>query len=213
MRNLAKPIKLPRGYLSWSQLWLWEHNPEEYKRHYFEDKKKEEESPKMKFGKKFAESREKNKSCEDPLAELARIFTPSMPIKEVEITAWLMLDNQLKIKLLGKPDGFDKKSLTLVEDKTGAKWTQGMVDKHGQITFYSLIIWLKTKKLLKRIFLNFIPTEVDEDGKVSVCGKARTFQTERKLSDLFLMVNRIAKAAKEINKEYEKYLKSLKKKK
>ena len=213
MRNLAKPIRIPRGYLSWSQLWLWEHDKEEYKRHYFQGLKKYEDNPKMKFGKSFAESRERNESCEDPLAELARIFTPSMPTKEVEIIAWLILDNQIKVKLLGKPDGFDRKSLTLVEDKTGRNWTQRMVDTHGQITFYALIIWLETSKLLKRIFLNFIPTQVDEDGKVSVCGKARTFQTKRELSDLFLMVNRISKAVKEINKEYEKYLKSLKKKK
>ena len=214
MRSSAKVLKLPHGYLSWTQLFLWENNREKYKQSYFENKKDESVAPKREWGKKFAENRERNQSCNEPEAELARIFFPSVKGKEVELSCWLDLNSKEKIKIFGKPDGFDRKTMTLIEDKSGSNWTQGMVDKHGQLTFYSLIIWLKYKKLPARIFLNFIPTIEDEFGDVRVSNKKkqRTFKTIRTLPDIFLMVNRISKAAKEINQEYLKYLKSLKNK-
>lgn len=212
MPKSVKTIKLPRGYLSWTELWLWETNKEKYKKNYFEGKKDESIVPKRDWGKKFAESRERNESCEDPEAELARIFLPSVKDREVELKCWLNLNEKEKVKLFGKPDGFDKKIMTLIEDKSGANWTQRMVDTNGQLTFYSLIIWLKYKKLPKKILLNFLQTKDDGYGNVSASGMPpRTFSTTRKLPDIFLMVNRISKAAKEINKEYLKYLRSIKK--
>jgi len=198
-------IKLPREHFSWSQLWLWENKPWEYKEIYFE-KGKVDSNNRMEFGKKFAEARDSNDS-DDEMIENLNMALPAFKTKEKKLTGYIKVDG-VKIKLIGKPDSLDMKSLSICEDKTGtAKWTQKKVDGWGQLSMYSLLLWLDKKKLWKKMILNWAQTEEDEYGNIELTGHHETFETSRDTVAVLQMANRIKKAIREISIAYINYLK------
>lgn len=204
-----KTLKLPKGYLSPTQLWLWENKRDWYIRKYINGEDIEESNLKMEFGKKFAKSRETDEMLDDENLEMAKILMPTLPIREKEITAFLKLDGGLKVKLLGKPDGFDKKNLDILDDKTGKKWTQKMADQSQQFTFYALLVWLKYKKLPRKIIVNWVEAaerEIEKNGDVYcdiyATGKRQTFISQRKMTDIYSLIGKISKAARDISKLY-----------
>lgn len=105
-----------------------------------------------------------------------------------------MKANLDKIPLFGKLDGWNSRGRVIGEYKASKKWTQGMADKSGQLTFYALMTWLKYNKLPSKIFLHWAETTEDEMGELCLNGNYKTFETKRTLKDIILFSTRITKA-------------------
>jgi len=175
--------------LSWSQLNLWEKDPNMYYQVYFEGLD-QFRTKYLELGKRMADTLENGFDCErDPLFEMLAVFLPSYPRREFDIDAVLE-----GIPLKGKLDGFNPQTLTIGEYKTGKCWTQSMVNSTGQLTFYALLVWLKYKKLPKEIYLHWARTDEDMEGNLKLTGDIKTFKTERSLKDLILFSKRIKSA-------------------
>lgn len=184
--------KLPRGYISWSQYSLFLRSPAEYKRIYI-DGGKGFESDYMDFGRKFAEALEGNKSDRQDI-EIMKELLPSYPKRELKIEA------EFKgIKLLGVLDGWDPRKRIIGEYKTGKKWTQAMVNRHDQLLFYALCVWLKYKKVPK-VRLHWVETSRDNYGNLMLTGMFKNFKRDIRLSDLLLFANKIERVVKGISK-------------
>lgn len=191
MKKNNQQIKLPRPYLSWSQMNLWEQNPELYKEVYIYGRENYP-SEYLELGKEMAEALEKGKS-KNPIIKHLLIFLPKYPKVEYEIKAKLG-----DIPLLGRFDGYNPRKKIIGEFKTGVKWTQGMADKSDQLTFYALLIWLKYKKLPNEILLHWVKTE-NKDGELKLTGDIKTFRTKRSLSEILRFSARIKKCWAGIN--------------
>jgi len=199
MQKSKKQQISPKGYLSWSQLNMFERDVWLYKRVYI-DGEEQFESDALKIGKALAERLENGIECTDKLIEYLAIFMPKYQKREFEIKG--EFDG---IPVLGKLDGFNEKTLEIGEYKTGKNWNQALVDKSGQLTFYAMLVWLKYGKLPSKIKLHWAQTEVDDDGELRITGSIKTFETKRTLSDILLLGGRIKKAWEEILNLTEKY--------
>ncbi len=183
---LDKETLTPRGYLSWSQFNLFRSSKMRYVSAYVYGEKYENEG--MYKGKQFADMLEKDDVSDDPLTEQIRMMLPRFKKREYEIRTELS-----GIPLFGKFDGFDEKTLSLDEVKTGKNgWDQNRVNKCEQITFYSLMIFQKFKKLPPKIRLHYIPTE-KINGVLRFTGEVKSFETKRSLEDVLGLVVPIKK--------------------
>lgn len=178
-----------RGYLSWSQMSLWEKDQNLYYQVYVEGLS-QFKNKFIELGKRMSECLENGfDELRDPLFEVVATFMPGYPQREFEID--VVFEG---IPLKGKLDGWNEKTMTIGEYKTGKNWSQSMVDKHGQLTFYALLIWLKYKKLPEKIFLHWAKTEEDIEGTLKLTGDIKTFSTKRTMKDIILFSKRITKA-------------------
>lgn len=215
----SKPkLKTPRPYLSWSQLALWEKSPYEYAKAYIYSDERIATNAAMDLGRELAEALARNdwKKKEAPDIELARILLPSCRHTEYEVPrlkgdgcgskeipctecAARGIERPLFVRgisIYGKFDGFDdKKNLVITEHKTGrSKWTQKRVDTLGQLSFYSLLVYLKFGKLPDEIRLNWVPAQYDDEGELKLIGDIQTFETRRTMADLLAISVRIERA-------------------
>lgn len=195
----------PRGYLSWSQLSLYEKDPNLYYQVYWEgiDQFK---TKYLELGKRMADTLENGYDVEhDELFELVAVFMPAYPKREFEIKV-----THEGIPLVMKLDGWNEATMTLGEYKTGKCWTQAMADQSGQITMYALGIWKKFKISPKKIkiFLHWAKTEEDEYGELKLTGDIKTFETKRSLADLILFSEQRIKPAWKGICEAGKFMKS-----
>lgn len=185
--------KTPRPHLSYSQLKLWESDPQEYHRRYVLGEKWEGNRY-TEFGSKLANALEFDEPTDDLGLEHIRLFLPKFVKREFKIES-----NCLGVPILSKLDGFDPKKLEIDEVKTGKSWNQKRVDEDDQLTFYSLICYLKYKKQANLIRLHWART-IEEDGIVKATGELKTFITNRFFPQQMEMANRIKKAWAEIKK-------------
>jgi len=194
----------PRGYLSWSQLFLWESAPERYKDYYLDGIGNSIPlSRGVVLGKDVATALETGEETGDELRDLVIAQIPRLADSEREIKATIKI-GKIEIPLLGKLDASSKDLMTIKEYKTGqTKWTQKLVDKQGQITMYCVIIQALTGEIPKDIELVHIPTKADEDGKLELTGDIIIIPTERTTIDILKMKSRIKKAWLEIGKMCE----------
>lgn len=190
---IKKSLTTPRGYLSWSQLSLYEKDPQLYYQVYWEGVA-QFKTKYLELGKRMAKTLENGYDEEhDPVFEEVMRIVPPYPKREVKIKKTFE-----GIPLVGIMDGFDEKNLVIGEFKTGKKWTQSMADTTGQLTFYALLVWLKYKKIPNSMYLHWASTVEDEEGNLRLTGIVRTFKTKRSLSDIILLSKRIKKAWKAI---------------
>jgi len=185
-------MKRPRDYISWSQLTAWEKGKDYYYDLYVLGKSFKNKE--MAFGSKIAEGLESG--SDDPEVEFCRIYLPEPSKREVEMI--VEISKGLKVKIV--MDGFTKKKMLVDEYKTGKmKWNQNRADKHGQITLYDLALYEKFGRIPdNRLF--WIPTAEDSQGRIVLTGEIPyRFSTQRSLSDLALMHERVAQADKEIS--------------
>lgn len=200
-------IILPKGYLSWSQVWLWTTRRKEYIKKYFygEDTFVTKE---MRFGKKFAEAMD-GKYIEDKiimeiigLAERYDVME-----KKFEVNFKIELGD---IPLIGFLDTFDSKTFAFREYKTGkTKWTQKRADGHGQIDFYTFMIYLESKKLPPQIHLDWFETMNSDAGGIQLTGNIQSFPVEKTLGNIMEIGNLIKRVACEITIEYRKHMEEL----
>ena len=177
--------KLPKGYVSWSQLNLWERDPRMYQKVYFDNLGVYSEA--MDFGKRVAVSIENGDNSGDPSIEFIKMLFPKCPQREREYKINAVFEG---IPLKGVMDRFSNK-LTLVQEyKTGkTKWTQKMVDTHGQLTIYGMLVW-KKYGYIPKFELIWAPTIATDDGIVSA-GNVVRFETERTKADFAKMYGRL----------------------
>jgi len=190
----------PKGYLSWSQLSLFERSPDQYYKQYIQGYSGFN-SKYMRLGKRLAEARER-RSDPDPTIDFLAKYMPQYPKREHKIEV-----NFEGIPLLGKLDGWSPLTLTIGEDKSGKNFTQRMADKLGQLDMYSTLVWAKHNRKLPVIKLHWAKT-IEIDGIIQFTGEFKTYQTTRTLKDIILFSKRIKVAwsgicemGKDINKE------------
>lgn len=199
-------LLLPKGYLSWSALQLFESSETKYARKYFEKKDDTWSNDYMTFGKRFATAKETGDCQGDPMLEFAMNAVPSYGNPEYK------LESELKtpygaIKLLSFLDDFHPDLCKILEYKTGTTpWTQAKVQKHGQLHFYAVsvntsiglnpeqtLVWIQTDRV---------------QGEVRPTGRTFEFPFQASLFELKEMEKRITTAGVRIDKMYRDYLKN-----
>lgn len=199
-------LLLPKSYLSYSQMNSWKWSREKYKEIYFEGKPYPT-NPMMDFGKNFSEIMDGKKKTDDIIIQGVVSLMPRYDTSEKEIR-----ESIEGIKLLGYLDSYCSKTHDLYEYKTGtALWTQSKVDKADQLTFYSMLIYLKYKIIPENISLIWAETTIEGD-LVQFTGNVKRFETSRELADVLRMLARTKKVAREISEAYKEYLEITKQK-
>ncbi len=195
-------MRTPKPYLSQSQIYLWENNPEEYKERYFRGKKFES-TVYMDLGKEVALALEKGES-EDEIISLLITTFPAYPLREEPLRVTLK-DGKEEIHLLAILDGIDFDQEILGDYKTGKKWTKKQAQESRQLRFYHLCYFLKTGKMLKKLFIHWAETAWIED-ELRLTGNVQTFEVTHNRLDLLKEQMAVKKAYKEISAAYAKEL-------
>lgn len=222
-RDLHTILLFPK--ISWSSLSKFGYpghmqhaNRAEWYERYVLGVRQTKESPYMKAGKIIGERLVADKKF---LPEV-----PRFPIFEQELKGTIFKT----IELVGHLDGFGLEARLLGEYKTSSNvrtWTQETVDKHDQILFYCLLIWLNfgIRPEDFSITLTYIPCKLVtkkscagkklitmDDKEVVLTGeKAKTFKTKRTMVQVLEFMNTIKNAHAEMrryidirSKEYRK---------
>lgn len=172
---------------------LWEKDPNLYYQVYYEGINIFNNKY-MRLGNKLDKALETDfNEDDDPMIGLMLVFMPKYPERQLVLKTWLE-----GVELLAKLDGWDEKSFTLGEYKSGRKWTQKMVDDSGQITFYALVLYLIYGKI-PNLVLHWAKTCDDENGELVLTGDIKTFNTTRSLQQLIGFTKRIFDSAKGID--------------
>jgi hypothetical protein len=201
-----KKIQLPKGYLSYSQLTLWQADPERYKLLYFEGRDELRSSNKaMDYGKVVADALENANETGDLMTDTAMSLLIKYDIADKEITTTLKTKD-VEIPLIGRPDTMDSKTFAFREYKTGRiKWTAKRAQNHLQMKFYAVLIFLEHKKTLKEAHLDWIET-VTEEGIVKPTGHIESFRVTFSLTDILDTMALITRIAKEIEVAWTSYV-------
>ena len=205
-KKMPNNIHLPKPHFSWSQLNMWETSPKQYEKRYIFG----EQIPinnAMRFGKTVSEALE-TEQTDDPVMQALIDLAPKFNKAEHEIRVVHKMING-NVELFGIVDSFNTKTKHFREYKTGKNgWTQAMVDKFGQITFYNYMLYLQHGKIPEKCYLDWFETEHDY-GQVKLTGRIETFETSRNMLQILEMGARISKAVKNISKLYAEHLPQL----
>lgn len=205
-------LKLPKAYLSYSQMRVWLDDKDQYRARYYLGQE-QTGSRYLLFGSEMAKGLEEG-----------TIHIPSLiqyPVKE----------EQIKLDVEGVPfyayiDQFWPEKVKFREIKTGIKrkdgsprWTQDLVNKHMQLDVYSLLIqekygsvddechldWIITRNKKKTIEMMGHVLE-SESGELEITGEvvsfARVITSNERARIKFL----IRSIAEEISQDYSEYL-------
>lgn len=208
-------IQLPREHISYSQVSLFKSDPKRYAELYFNnDKSFALNNSGLSYGKVFAESLEHEVETGDLLTDAALLLIPKMDVRDKEIAIEIKTDSGW-LKIIGRPDMLDSVSKNFLEVKTGKiKWTQNKAQKHPQMIFYAMLIYLAYGVVLKDAQLVWIQTEevitphspldwLPEDRKViKPTGHVETFKVEFTLKDILNCLAETIRVAKEIELEF-----------
>lgn len=197
-KNLSNNIILPRGYISWSQLSLYKQNKEKYISKYILGEEVDFENSGLKYGKIISELLESNKKSQNETENILKIVLPKYKEREKEISVKMKTKNG-DVVLLGKLDTYQSGKFR--EYKTGTIiWTQEKANNHDQITFYSLMLFLKNQEI-PQSHLDWIETK-NENDEISLTGKIKSFEVKKSLSDLLLLKKEIEKMAIDVSRIY-----------
>lgn len=143
-------MKLP---LSWSQLASFRYNKGEWYSRYILNKK-QEENAEMRFGKLIGE-----RLATEPS------FLPSVP--RLSIFEQKLEGNVGNIPLIGFIDSFCPITKNFIEYKTSSnpkKWTEKTAKEHGQLLFYSFMIFQTYRISPKDITIKLVYIPVHQNG-------------------------------------------------
>lgn len=193
-----KLINLPRGYLSHSQMTLFERDPKLYAKLYFDGRDElRPYSKAMDYGKKIAEALEHMQETGEVVADTAMGYVPKYDEMEYQI------DTELKtqwgwLPLMGKLDTFDPDSYAFRDTKTGkVAWTEKRAQDHDQLHFYTMLIFCKFGALPPSAHIDWIET-FEEDGEVKPTGRVESFETNIGMSEVLAIMARATLVAKDI---------------
>lgn len=202
-----EPILLPKGYLSPSQMEMWEKSPDRYMREYFE-KGRRLVTKYTEFGNVV------HKLIEDGLHEIHLPGLKVYDVPEMEIRI-----DVRGVPTLGRLDGYDETENCFGDYKTGkAAWTQAKVQKHRQFTFYATQVRIIKGIAPRYCDVHWIETlEEDppehtfwkDEPKMRLTGKVRTFRRYFDERELDRMEHDIERVAREISSAYRKFISEL----
>lgn len=201
-----KIIQLPKGYLSYSQIVMWQKDRPRYEKIYFDGKDAKFTNDGMDYGKIMATALEEGYDTGDLLTDAAMTLLPKYDIRDKEIRAELKTKDGA-VTLLGKPDTRDSVTGAIREYKTGKikSWNQNKANKHMQLKFYAMLVYLAFGKTIKEVWLDWVETEVvrtEVDGfpvqTVVPTGRVTSFKVIITLNDIIEMMALCSRVAKEI---------------
>lgn len=202
---------LPKKYLSYSAITLWNKNKEQFRSKYYLGEEGPI-TPYMLFGKEIAALLEQDDMS---LRHIPRYKYPEHEIK-------VMVKG---IPVIGYLDSFSKQLKTFIEYKTGilsptgeVPWNDAKVAKHDQLPFYSYLIKKKYGKVTCKCRLVWLETrwktetqvfdghELSGDSKqLELTGYKKVFTRTIREWERNRIEDMIIKAAEEISKDYEEY--------
>lgn len=155
---------LDHSPISWSSYSSWKYDPEQWYQTYHKGRK--QSSPELAFGSKVADSMQ----TANPLVPFTRLNVKrNGTMDEQEFDVWFE-----GIHLIGSADTCTAlwrykagRRFPAGEFKTGVKpWVQIRVDGHGQLTFYTALLWLEDGIHPDDLdwFLEWAPTRKEESG-------------------------------------------------
>jgi hypothetical protein len=203
---MTKVIQLPKEYLSCSQIALWQSDKERYKRIYFDGREEMRvNNAGMEYGKIVASALEVGADTGDLLTDTAMGLLIKYDIADKEIrTVLKTLDGEIGV--LGRPDTLDSKTHAFREYKTGkTKWTQNKAQKHFQLKFYQMLIYLHYGTVLNEAYLDWIETERTPEGVTRPTGRVESFKVSLSYNDIMETMALTSKVAKEIETEWLTY--------
>lgn len=205
-----KVVQLPRGYLSYSQIALWQGDPKRYAHIYFDNRDwMRVSNAGMEYGKEVAEALENEETTGDLLTDAAMLLIPKYDIRDKEIRTELKTRHGA-IPLLGRPDMMDSATKSFYEIKTGkTKWTQKKAQDHFQIMFYAMMIYNIHKVVPPRVSLVWVETEDTQEG-VKPTGRVEEFVINISLSDILHAMALTTKVALEIQNAHASHARDTK---
>lgn len=201
-----KYIGLPKGYLSYSQIQMWKSSKERYKGIYFDNRTELAiYNDSMEYGKQFADALENYRETDDLLTDASILLLAKYDVRDKEIKVDLKIKEGY-ISLLGRPDTMNSKTYAFREYKTGKQpWTQNKANKHFQLYFYAVLIYLKYNIVTEKCHLDWIETEKISD-KIQPTGRIETFPVKIGLQKILETMAEITRVAKEIEIEYASHV-------
>lgn len=110
------------------------------------------------------------------------------------------------IQLIGRPDTLNSKTYAFREYKTGKQpWTQNKANKHFQLYFYAVLIYIKYGVVTEKCHLDWVETEKIGD-KIQPTGKMLTFPVKIGLRKILETMAEITTVAKEIELAYASHI-------
>ena len=191
-----KYIQLPKGYLSYSQIQLWKSDKKRYIELYFNNRNELRLSNSgLEYGKIVAEALEQSNETGDLLTDAAISLIVKYDLRDQEIRTEIKTKYG-HIGVLGRPDTMDSATKAFREYKTGrVKWTSNKAQKHPQMIFYAMLIYIAHGVALKEAYLDWIETEETPEG-VKPTGRLETFHvtfTFQEILECIAMTSRVAK--------------------
>lgn len=197
-------LKLPKPYLSYSQISTWHYNKGQYVDRYIFNIPTIE-TPQLIYGKTLSTYLEKGKWGRAPAATkriLDKLTRYEVPEHELRTT---FQTKKGSVEFLGFIDSYSPKRNIIREYKTGGKvWDQARADEHLQTLIYAGIIYKQTGKLPK-VYIDWIPTHI-ENGVCVPDGNIKTFRVLITVPEVLKALREVQKVAIEIHDWYEEYL-------
>lgn len=212
---------LPRGYLSYSSMNLWERSKNQFRQKYYSSQSYEIDTAFTRFGKYIAETLEDKKKTK---AHPVLSTIPLYPVREQPLIHTI---DDVPIK--GYIDSFDKRHKRIIEIKTGirhedgtAPWNSVKVRKHDQVRLYSLLvkeIFGKVHPVVKLIWLETCWREKCKDTnfngviyqechpELDLTGHFEVFERAIEDWEHDYMRRQIVRIASEISEDYSRYQK------
>lgn len=202
MEQFTNPLGLllPKGYLSFSQMELWEKDPERYKKEYFEN------APRFKtkytvFGSKIASMIENGLHT--------KILPTLITYSEREYEVRIVVND---VPVFSKLDQYDPINNIFRDDKTSmTPWTNSKVHKTQQLVFYAAALKAKIGKTPREAYIDWIETEEVKsiglsNGNLRVTGKVVPFRRFIYELEVTVMEKKIQKIAIEISNAYKQFI-------
>lgn len=187
-----------RDYLSWSQFSLWTSSKREFWKKYGLN---EDRSANKFFtkGKELSDALEYGDTGEysnDELLSFVLENVPRLAIQEHKIETELS-NNEKILCLLDSYDGIGD---VFYEYKTGKeKWTQDRVNKHRQLLFYALCVYIHSGRLgVPSCKLYWVETEETEEG-IKYTGLIEEFEREFTIKEVEDFEKELIETIKEID--------------
>lgn len=193
---------LPKGYLSSSQIDMWESSKATYRKTYYENAPRIT-TPEMRFGSESAANREKG--IHDEIPEHLRYDLPEFKLD-------VLVEG---VRCIGAIDCCHSSFKMFREDKTGVKpWTDVLVQKREQLVMYATLLKYQTGIMPDYCDLVWIETKrLDSTGvwsankKVIVAtGYVKSFRRNFEKKEIDRMVKKILRVAQDISEDYNRYL-------
>ena len=210
----------PRPYLSFTQKKLWKQSPDRYVDLYVNEKGKFE-TLETRFGSTVAHALEYRQSTGDNDTDAVIELLPKLELMDKPTDVKLEMGKKKFVPLHGRMDTRKRDHSAFKEYKTGRYspdgkpvWTQAIVDKDPQITFYATMCYLMRRKLVEDIELVWAVTDVEQIGineqtgkpieRIYFTGEIKRFRTKRTMEQVINEMADMQRVWTEINERCTK---------